>query len=504
MSSKGLRELPIDLERRAGVPIHKALYDALRAAMLTGRLRPGARLPSSRDLGQQLGVARGTVVAVYEQLAGEGYLASRTGSGTTVAESLPDRWFKGGAAPPDPEAPPRPARRATSLSRWGKALDASPFAVTPRTTVRPFRAHLPAVDAFPAEDWGRIVGKRARRDEKLLLSDGDARGHGPLREILGEHLRVSRGVACHADQIVILPSVQQAIDIAARLTVDPGDEIWMEDPGYTGARAVLEAAGASLVPVPVDAHGIDVAAGARLAPDARMAYVTPGHQAPLGVTLAIDRRLALLGWAKDQRALIIEDDYDSEYRYEGRPVPALQGLDRAGVVLHTGTFSKTLLPSLRLAYAVVPEGLVDSFVAAKSILDRYTPPLLQAALADFIEGGHFGRHLRRMREIYAERRAALLAAIEADLADTLTVVGASAGLDVAVRLPKGVDDRAVAGDLAAAGVEALALSRHALRRRDVNGLLLGFAAFSPARIRKSMAAAAAVIRAARPARSGSR
>jgi GntR family transcriptional regulator/MocR family aminotransferase len=505
-----LLELPIDLDLRGGVPIHKALYDALRAAMLTGRLRPAARLPSSRDLGRQLGVARGTVVAVYEQLASEGYISARTGSGTTVAESLPDRWFKGEAPsspssptsppPPSPKgAPPRPARHRTPLSRWGKGLEASPFGTSPRGTPRPFRAHIPAVDAFPAEVWGRLVARRARQDERLLLSDGDVRGYRPLREVLGEHLRVSRGALCHADQIVIVPSAQQALDIAARITLDPGDAVWMEDPGYAGARAVLEAAGAQIAAVPVDAQGIDVAAGIRLAPAARLAYVTPGHQAPLGVTLTLERRLALLGWAKDRRALVIEDDYDSEYRYEGRPVPALQGLDRAGVVLHVGTFSKTLLPSLRLAYAVVPDALVDRYVAAKSILDRFTPPLSQAALADFIEGGHFGRHLRRMRELYAERRAALLGAIDAELGGALAVTSASAsaGLDVAAHLPDGVDDRAALADLAAAGVEAFALSGQALRRRDVSGLLLGFAAFSPARIRRAMAIAGKVLRRAR-------
>ena len=337
------------------------------------------------------------------------------------------------------------------------------------------------------------MSRRARRDERVLLSDGDVRGYRPLREVLAEHLRVARGVACSADQIVIVPSVQQALDVAARLTLDAGDEVWMEDPGYAGARAVLQAAGATIVPVPVDAQGIDVAAGVRRAPRARLAYVTPGHQAPLGVTLTIDRRLALLGWARQSLALVVEDDYDSEYRYEGRPVPALQGLDRAGVVLHLGTFSKTLLPSLRLAYAVVPDALLDPFAAAKSILDRFTPPLGQAVLADFLDGGHFGRHLRRMREIYAERRAALLAAITAELGGALTVVGASAGLDLAARLPKGTDDRALADELAAAGVETLALSRHALERRDVSGLLLGFAAFSLARLRRSVATASATI-----------
>jgi GntR family transcriptional regulator/MocR family aminotransferase len=492
-----LGELPIDLDRSDGVPIHKALYDALRGAMLTGRLRPSARLPSSRDLGHQLGVARGTVVAVYEQLASEGYLSARAGSGTTVAESLPDRWFAGDAPPVLAAEPPREGQRLGARSRWGKSLEGSPFATSPRRTPRPLRVHIPAVDEFPAEAWGRLVSRRARRDQRLLLGDGDVRGYRPLREALAEHVRVSRGVACTADRIVIVPSVQQALDIAARLVLDPGDTIWMEDPSYVGAHAALRAAGAKIVPVPVDEHGIDVAAGIRRAPHARLAYVTPGHQAPLGVTLTLDRRLALLAWAGERRALVVEDDYDSEYRYEGRPVPALQGLDRAGVVLYTGTFSKTLLPSLRLAYAVVPDALLDPFVAAKSILDRFTPPLLQAALADFIEGGHFGRHLRRMREIYAERRAALLAAIAADLGDTLTVVGASAGLDLAVRLPKGTDDLAVASALAAAGVETLALSRHALERRDVTGLLLGFAAFSPARIRKSVGTIAATTKRSR-------
>lgn len=492
-----LRELPIHLDLRDGVPIHQALYDALRTAMLTGRLRPAARLPSSRDLGEQLGVARGTVVAVYEQLSSEGYLAARRGSGTIVAESLPDGWFRGQAAPSLPDAAPGPPRRGVALARRAKSFQASPFAIAARTAPRPFRAHVPAVDAFPAEAWGRLVSRRARRDERLLLGDGDVRGYRPLREILAEHLRVSRGVACSADQIVIVPSAQQVVDIAARLTVDPGDEVWIEDPGYTGALTVLEAAGARVVPVPVDAQGIDVAAGIRLAPRARLAYVTPGHQAPLGVTLTIDRRLALLGWAQERRALVLEDDYDSEYRYEGRPVPALQGLDRAGVVLHIGTFSKTLLPSLRLAYAVVPDALLDAFLCARSVLDRFSPPLGQAVLADFIEGGHFGRHLRRMRELYAERRAALLAAIAGELGDALTVAGVSAGLDVAVYLPEGADDRAVEGDLAAADVESLALSRAAVKRSDVSGLLLGFAAFSPSRLRKSITRAAAAIRRAR-------
>jgi GntR family transcriptional regulator/MocR family aminotransferase len=351
---------------------------------------------------------------------------------------------------------------------------------------RPFRAHIPAVDAFPSELWAQAVARRAR-DERLLLADGDARGYPPLCGAVAEYLRASRGVSCSAEQVVILPSTQQLLDLMARLVLDSGDAVWIEDPGYRGARAAFEAVGASVVPVPVDEAGLVVESGVRRAPNARLVYVTPSHQAPLGVTLSLERRMALLEWARERGRFVIEDDYDSEYRYESRPLPALQGLDRDGLVVHTGTFSKTLLPSLRLAYAVVPERLLDRFLAAKAIADRFTPPLLQAALADFIDHGHFGRHLRRMRELYAERRAALLDALASELAGAVAVVGASAGLELSVRLEPGVDDAQVARDLAAAGLEVQALSRHAIEPLARGGLMLGFAPFSPARLRKAVA-----------------
>ncbi len=480
-----LHELPIELPRDGAAPLHKSLYDALRGAILAGRLAPRAPLPSTRDLAKQLGVARGTVVAAYEQLAAEGYLQARTGSATRVAEALPDRWFRAEArAAPDAERPtgsdlPRFA------SRFARAVEAPAFALGPRRVARPFRAHIPAVDAFPSETWSRIVSRRARADERVLLGDGDTRGYRPLREALAEHLLAARGVACTPDSLVILPSVQQALDLAARLTLDPGDGVWMEDPGYEGARQVFEAAGASVTPVRVDDAGLDVGRAARSAPPAKLVYVTPGHQAPLGVTLSADRRLALLRLAETRRMLVLEDDYDSEYQYEGRPVPALQGLDRAGVVLHVGTFSKTLLASLRLAYAVVPPRLLDRFLSAKSLVDRFTPALSQAALTDFLVEGHFGRHLRRMRELYAARRAALLEALESMLPEA-HVIGASAGLELAIRFSPGVDDRRLERTLAERGVEVQALSRDARGWRSLRGLLLGFAAFSPARLRRGV------------------
>lgn len=295
-------------------------------------------------------------------------------------------------------------------------------------------------------------------------------------------------MVCSVDQLIITPSVQQALDLVARLVLDPGDRAWLEDPAYVGARAALAAAGAVIVPVPVDDRGLDVAQGLARAPDARLAYVTPAHQAPLGVTLSLDRRLTLLDWAATRGAWIFEDDYDSEFRYEGRPMPALQGLDRAGVVVHAGSFSKTLFSALRLAYVVVPDALLDRFLAAKSIVDRFTPPFAQAVLVEFIAEGHFGRHLRRMRAIYAERRAALLGALAADLGDDLEVVGASAGLELCVWLPPGVDDRAAERALADAGIEAGALSPHARLPRPRGCLQLDFAAFTPTRLRKSAAA----------------
>jgi GntR family transcriptional regulator/MocR family aminotransferase len=488
-------DLPLQLGER-GEPIHRGLYGALRAAMLEGRIPAGSRLPSTRSLAAQLGVARGTVVMVFEQLRAEGYVEGRIGSGTRVASRLPDAWFKTQGESPTRAPGPRPP---PALSRWGKSIELSSSDM-PRTA-RPLRAHCPAVDAFPTELWGQAIARRARRDERLMLSDADVRGYAPLREAVSVYLRSSRGVTCTPEQVVILPSVQQLLDLMARLVLDPGDEVWIEDPGYRGARAMFEAVGASIVPVPVDDAGIRVDVGVKRAPKARLAYVTPSHQAPLGVTLSLDRRIALLEWAAARGSFVIEDDYDSEYRYESRPLPAMQGLDREGIVVHTGTFSKTLLPSLRLAYAVIPDRLLDRVVAAKSMIDRFTPPLQQAALADFMEAGHFGRHLRRMRELYSERRAALLDALASELEGVVTVVGASAGLDLCVRLAPGMDDRRVETELAAANVEVVALSRSALEPLDCGGLLLGFAPFSPARIRKAVAAMAAVIRRGLPPKS---
>lgn len=444
--------------------LHRALYDALRGAILDGRLRSGMRLPSSRALGEELGVARGTVVAVFEQLAGEGYVTSRHGSGTVVAAELPDAWFRA-AAGDEASAPARRPRVPLHMPVG------SPFASRSRPAPRPFRAHVPAVDEFPMAIWSKLVARHAREESHFLV-DGEASGYWPLRRAVADYLRTARGVRCADENVVIASGAQPLLACLSRVILGRGSVVAVEDPGYEGARAIFRTLGAAIAPVPVDASGLLVS---RLPPSARLVYVTPGHHAPLGVTMSAERRLALLVWAAKHDAYVLEDDYDGEYRYEGRPVAALQSLDRE--VIHIGTFSKTMLPSLRLAYAVLPDALVEPYLAMTSLFERFTPTLFQAALADFLEAGHFERHLRRMRLLYAERRSALVEAL-----DGFEIVGANAGIDLALYLSK--PDREVSRRLAEARVEAAPLSASNLRAR-ANGLVLGFAAFSPARIRRA-------------------
>jgi GntR family transcriptional regulator/MocR family aminotransferase len=477
-------DFPLIVPRTRG-PYHRDLYRALRSAILAGRLAPGARLPASRALARQLGVARGTVVLAFEQLHGEGYLETRVGSGTRVSARLPESWFQAAATPPERAVNGTRRAAAPPLSHWARSLSPSPFPLGPAGKPRPFLAHLPDLAAFPHELWSRLAARRIRRGESGLLGSADVGGYLPLRSALAEHLRRARGVVCRAEQIVLTSSLQEILYLTARLVVEPGQPIWMEEPGYQGAHAAFRAAGAKLVPVEVDGEGLCVSQGIARAPSARLAYVTPAHQAPLGVTLSMERRLSLLEWAEAGRAYVLEDDYDSEFRYAGHPLPALQSLDRSGLVIHAGTFSKSLFPALRLSYVVLPDPLLTPFLQAKSIVSRFCPLLPQAVLLDFIEQGEFGRHLRRMRERYAERHAALSAALATEL-PAWTVQGAAAGLELSVHLPSGQDDRRVASLLAQHDILVQSLSEHCLRRKARPGLLLGFAAYSPRRLRQQV------------------
>lgn len=470
-------------ERAEGQPAYRWLYGALRKEILEGRLRPGTRLPASRDLATEYGVSRGTIVTAFEELKAEGYIEGSVGSGTYVSKVLPEELLEVRGRKVRRSAPERASRR---LAGYGTALRAFPS--FSGGGPRAFCANLPALDAFPTALWAQIASRKLRRASMGMLRGCEAAGYRPLREAIAMYLSRSRGVVCTAEQVVVMSGVQEALDIAARLFVEPGEKVLMEDPGYVGAARVFEAMGAKTISLGVDADGAKLP---RARQTAKLVYVTPAHQAPTGMTMSLARRLEMLGWARRAGALIFEDDYDGEYRYSGRTVPALQGLDRHGVVLFAGSFSKVLFPALRLGYLVVPEDLVERFSAAKSILNRHAPVLEQMVLCEFIEAGHFGRHLRRMREMYSERLSVLLEEGRRQLAGAVEISEVEAGLQTVGWLAGDLDGQAVAKAAAGRGVELTALagfyrSSEEWKQRSRDGVQMGFAAVNPREIRRGV------------------
>jgi GntR family transcriptional regulator/MocR family aminotransferase len=451
--------LCLPLERNSGVPIHRQVYEGLRRAILDGLVRPGQRLPSTRALAVELGVSRLPVLSAYDQLLHEGYLMARIGSGTFVGAALPDDLLR------SPAPPARTiARRVSHPPR--RAPDYGGLV--------PFRMSLPALDQFPHALWARLVARHAHALSHAQMAYGDPAGVVPLREAIADHLRTARAVRCEAEQVLITSGSQAALRLATAVLLSRGDRVAVEEPAYPGARAALEASGAELVSVPVDAEGMSVASLRRRGGRMRAAYVTPSHQYPLGTSMTAARRFALLDWAFRQGAWVLEDDYDSEYRYVSRPLGALQGMDAHGRVIYIGTFSKVLFPAVRVGYLVVPPSLWDRFVDAREAFDLFSPTLYQLALAEFLREGHFARHLRRMRVVYLERRDALLAGLARHCGDRLTVHNADAGLHLAVLLPVGLDDREVVRRMAGRGLTATALSTCYAGKDRRSGLLLGF------------------------------
>ncbi len=475
----GVIPITVELRRGAGPPLHAQVYRGLREAILTGRLPPGARLPSTRILAADLGVSRTTALDAFEQLVTEGYLEGRVGSGTRVSKTLPEELLRARQSP-RPKAstspPQRLSARATALASLATA--ASPF----EGPLVPFRVGSPAVSEFPIDTWTRILARRAGRASVRQLDYGETAGLPELRSAIAQYLRSARGVVCEPEQVLIVSGSQQALDLATRVTLDPGDTAWMEDPGYRGALGALVAAGADIVPVPVDSEGLQVDEGARLAPRPRLICVTPSHQFPLGVTMSANRRIRLLSFAQTAGAWIVEDDYDSEFRYVHRPLAALQGLDTDGRVLYIGTFSKVLFPSLRLGYLVVPKDLTNAFSKARHFSDGHPPALDQLALADFLTEGHFERHIRRMRILYRERQHALRDSLDRHLKGFLTVEPAEGGMHLVAWLNAQHDDQALARRAAQAGVDAIGLSAYAQKKPARGALILGYAAFTPAEI----------------------
>ncbi len=465
--------LPIVLDRASPAPMYRQLYDWFRRSIVEGRLRPGQRVPSTRGLALELGISRIPVLGAFEQLLAEGYLEAFVGAGTCVARSIPDEGLRPAVAARARGQEPSERRGLRRVSRRGARV--AHTSAHPWTSILgPFRATLPALDEFPAEVWGKIVARYARRQPPSMMAYGDAMGYLPFREAIAEYLGVARAVQCDASQVLVTTGSQLALQLAAHVLLDPGDRVWVEEPGYPGARLAFAAAGARLVPVHVDQDGLDVSPHIHRGGAARAAYITPSHQYPMGMTMSAARRIVLLNWAARSGMWIIEDDYDSEYRFESRPVASLQGQDEDGRVLYIGTFSKVLFPSLRLGYMVVPRDLVSAFAAARDATDIFSSVLYQAAMTDFIREGHFARHLRRMRMLYMERREALAGAIRAQMGDALEVVGTEAGMHFVALLPAGTDDVAIAMEAARRGVSVIPLSSCYLRPPSRGGLILGF------------------------------
>ena len=463
-----------------GAHAYRWLYAAVRGEILEGRLASGTRLPATRDLAKQYGLSRGTIVNAFEQLRAEGYVEGVVGSGTFVSKVLPDDLFRvareSGTNSPTPRQPKR------RVSEYGRRVRL--FSGLDGRRSRAFRANLPAVDLFPTTLWAQIAARRLRRVSTSLLVGCDPMGYRPLREAVAAYLGTSRGVRCVPEQVAIVSGAQEALDLVARLLLNPGDRVCMENPGYPGAAIVFEAAGAKIQAMPVDSEGMEMKRASLRG--ARLVYVTPGHQFPTGITMSLPRRLALLEWARQSGAMIFEDDYDSEFRYAGRPAPALQGLDRSGLVLFSGTFSKVLFPSLRLGYLVIPLDLVDYFAATKSVTTRHAPVQEQAVLCDFLSEGHFGRHLRRMREVYAERLSVLLESARRRLDGMLEISSVEAGLQTVGWLRGGIDGESAARAAARRDVEVIPLSRYTRGKALGEGLQMGFAAVDPAEIRRGV------------------
>lgn len=445
----------------------QAVFDRLRQGILAGTLPPGARLPPTRVMADEIGVARQTVVLAYERLAAEGYVRARTGSGTYVAPDLPD-------AAPAPAAVPGAAAHALS-SRGVRLAGIPAHATDAEAPVGPLLAGgLPAYDLFPTQAWLRCTARVLRRMPAELTGYPPPQGLPELRQQIAAHLAATRGLVADPAHIIVTGGTQQALRLAADLLLDPGDAAWVEDPGYIAGRGALIATGAQPVAVPSDGEGLDVAAGVRLAPAARLAVVAPSHSTPLGGALPLGRRLALLDWATRAGAWILEDDCDSEFRWEGRPLPPLATLDRTGRVIYCGTFSKTLAPALRLGFAVVPGPLVPAFVRARTLMDRGSAALSQAVLAEFMRQGLLAPHVRRMRTEYANRRSALLAALRRH-APVVSPIEAPGGLHMVVRLPDGCAEAEAVRACRARGLSVAPLRAYFAGPPRMSGLVVGFA-----------------------------
>jgi GntR family transcriptional regulator/MocR family aminotransferase len=479
--------------------LYQQVYANLRSSILSGELKGGMKLPSTRALAEELNVSRNTILNAYRQLMAEGYIETIKGSGTYVARIAPDDLLAPQvkkASTDEVTLEPLEPRFSDHARLQLAAPKMSQLAPSPiEVTRRPFRFGIPALKDFPYKLWTRLVIRQARRLPANAFTYQHPAGYLPLREAIATHAIASRGVRCTPEQIIIVSGAQEGLDLAARVLINTGDPVWMEDPGYLKARAAFLGSGAQIVPVPVDHEGLIVGAGIDRAPQARLVYLTPSHQFPIGVTLSLARRLALLDWAKRANAYLIEDDYDSEYHYTRRPLPALQGLDDGGRVIYIGTFSKILYPALRLGYLILPQNLVDAFQTVRNLIDTHPPILEQVVLTDFIVDGHLARHLRKMRRMYAERRAALLDAVR-EL--PLEIRAAEAGMHCVGWLPAGMDDLALVKAGASQEVDLVPVGNFSIEPMERKGILLGYSEYTVEQIQEGVRRLGAAMRSVWP------
>ena len=457
----------ISVDRRARKPLHQQIYNSFRHRIIQRELRAGELVPSSRSLARELGVSRLPVLNAYAQLLAEGYFESRVGAGTFIATSLPAQHRSlGAAAARIDNTSRRISSRAAAMPPYQRPVWAG--------SLGPFQIGQPDLHSFPMDIWSKLIARYSRSVQVKGLQYGDPMGVPELRETIAVYLRTARGVHCEADRIMIVSGSQQALDLTNRVIVDPGAAVWVEEPGYWLVHHVLRAAGCRSLPVSVNAEGLNVAAGIRLNRKARAAFVAPSHQYPLGVTMSATRRLQLLEWAQRSAAWIVEDDYDSEYRYNSKPIASLQGMDQHDRVIYIGTFSKVMFPALRLGYIVIPPDLVERFAAMRQSMDLCPSHIPQAVMLEFIREGHFARHIRRMRPIYAERREILVTELARAFGEGAEIIGDEAGLHLALLLPKLRNDQQFAARAAKESLWLSPLSASYVGKSPRHGLVLGF------------------------------
>jgi GntR family transcriptional regulator / MocR family aminotransferase len=485
----------ISLDEKSDAPLYRQIYDTIRRSILSGGLSSGRQLPASRLLAKQLGVSRMTVVNAYEQLLAEGYLEGRSGAGTFVSAHLPEEFLQASGFKVL-ERQEKPLTRKVIFSEYGSKVTQNSKIILRHhsaTALVPFQHGVAAIDEFPFGVWAKIAQKWQKSPPAPVLSYGNAVGFQPLREAIAAHLAAARGVRCTPEQIIITNGTQQALDLISRIFLSRSDDVCLEDPGYIGARDIFATTGARIVPVPIDDEGFDLQTARKRSQKARLIYVTPSHQFPLGMTMSLARRLSLLEWARERDAFVIEDDYNSEYRYSGRPLAALQGLDRDGRVIYVGTFSKTIFPALRLGYLVAPTDLIEVFAAARALTDLHSPSIEQAVLAEFIAERHFVRHIRRMRGMYEERQQILIEEARKNLKGMLEVAPAEAGMHLIGWLPQGISDGEVSRRAAETDLNLAPVSVYCINQKLRGGLLLGYTAYNGKQIRQGMKKLAQVL-----------